>query len=400
MSALVRRPVAAVLSCVAIACSRSTSAPPSRQTVLADTATLSAQSVMIAGFSTSPAIYEPWRDGWRIPGRLGLDPQTTQPLGSNVEGRVLEVRVLPGDRVVTGQVLVAIHTHEMMDARKQLTTARSAAISADSAAVAADAHAARTERLFGAKAAALAEVERARAVRAAADAARAEAHAELERATEFLDHLRGAGPVPAGTDEHAALIRAPFDGVVVGRMVQPGQVVLVGAPLVTVGRNGTVALSLHLPEAALIAATVGSPVQFTVPALGTRRFEATVSRVSPALDSLTRTLEVVATVRDRDALLRPELYVAAELFGPVGARTLTVPAGAVQSFEGDTVVITARQRGEGLHLAAQRVRVGRRNGDRAEILAGVDSTASVVVLGAAVAKAEILRRRATAEGTP
>ena len=188
--------------------------------------------------------------------------------------------------------------------------------------------------------------------------------------------------------------------MITGRNVQAGQVVLVGTPLVTIGRPGTLALSLHLPEAALSAARVGGSIQFTLPALGDRRFDATVVRVAPSLDSLTRTLEVVAMVPDREGILKPELYVSAELFGPVGTRALTVPASAVQSFRGDTVIIAVRQAGLGLHLEARRVRVGRRNGDRAEILAGADSTTKVIVLGAAVAKAEIIRRRATAVGAP
>ncbi len=391
----------ALVSLIAAACGGGEATPSTgKRAEMLDTTTLSANAVLIAGFSTEPARRESWRDGWRIPGRLSLDPLTTQPLGSIVEGRVLDVRVMPGDVVKKGQVLATIHTHEMMDARKALTTAKGSFTSASSAASVADAAAARTERLFAAKAASQAELERARAAAAAADAAKIEAQAELSRAQEYLAHLLGDGPVPPGVDDHAALLRAPFDGVVTGRNVQPGQVVLVGAPLLTVGRTGTLALSLHLPEAALGAAKVGGPVQFTIPALQNRRFDAQVTRVAPSLDSLTRTLEVVASVRDPNGELKPELYVAAELFGPLGERTLTVPSGALQSFRGDTVVIAARAVGQGLLLQSKKVRVGRRNGDRAEILAGIDSTAIVIVMGASVAKAELIKRRAAAEGAP
>jgi hypothetical protein len=72
---------------------------------------------------------------------------------------------------------------------------------------------------------------------------------------------------------------------------------------------------------------------------------------------------------------------------------LSVPVEAVQSLEGDTVVITAQPRGAGLHLTAARVRVGRRTTDRAELTGGVPRGAQVIVRGAAVAKAEILKQR-------
>jgi multidrug efflux pump subunit AcrA (membrane-fusion protein) len=70
-----------------------------------------------------------------------------------------------------------------------------------------------------------------------------------------------------------------------------------------------------------------------------------------------------------------------------------VPAAAVQSLDGDTVVVVARPRGGGLALEGVRVRVGRRTAERAEILAGLAPGTPVVTAGAAVAKAELLRRR-------
>jgi multidrug efflux pump subunit AcrA (membrane-fusion protein) len=73
--------------------------------------------------------------------------------------------------------------------------------------------------------------------------------------------------------------------------------------------------------------------------------------------------------------------------------TLVVPATAVQAMQGDTVVIVSEPRGEGMYIKAVPVRVGRRTTDRVEILGGVPSGAAVVVRGAAIAKAELLKRR-------
>jgi multidrug efflux pump subunit AcrA (membrane-fusion protein) len=142
------------------------------------------------------------------------------------------------------------------------------------------------------------------------------------------------------------------------------------------------------------AAQVGSVVRFAATPFPDERFEARVTRVAPVLDSLTRTLEVEARVADGAPRLRAEMFATAELMGPEGERTLVVPAGAVQSFAGDTVVVTAREGGDGgTVLEAVRVRVGRRTAETAEIVAGLDAGAMVVTHGAAVAKAEIMRRR-------
>lgn len=389
----------AFLATIAFAAACGDSAAPAEETTItADTALLSAETVRIGGFTLDAATEEPWRDAWQLAARVTLDPASTQPLGSIVEGRVLEVRVFPGDRVRAGDVMVAVHSHEVMDARQQLVAARAGATSADSAAATAESAAARAERLLAAKAVSLGEVERVRAARTAALGARDAARAEYERAVAFLDHLVGSG-TPAGTDEHAALLRAPFDGVVTGRDVQPGQVVLVGQPLVSVARDAALGVLMRLPEEASADVTVGAPVRFTVPAFAGRVFDARVTRVAPVVDSMSRAIEVFARVTaEAQRALRAEMTADAELLGGGTSRALSVPAMSVQVMEGDTVVIRATRLGEGMLLEAVPVRLGRRTSQRMEVLEGIAAGDSVVARGAAVAKAEILRRQGAGDG--
>ena len=72
---------------------------------------------------------------------------------------------------------------------------------------------------------------------------------------------------------------------------------------------------------------------------------------------------------------------------------VAVPVGAVQDFEGDTVVVSGVAHGGGMLLEALRVRTGRRAAGMTEITVGLRAGQTVVNLGAAVAKAEILRQR-------
>jgi cobalt-zinc-cadmium efflux system membrane fusion protein len=357
-----------------------------------DTALLSAETVRIGGFTTAPVLSDTWSDVVTAPARITLDPTSTEPIGSIVEGRVTKVYVLPGDRVTKGRVLVAIHSHELMDARAMLAKAKAGVGAAQSAQRMRASAADRAERLFALKALSAADLERSRAEQADADAAAASAAAELERSEALVEHLVGHDALPADYDEHWVLIRSPMDGQVTGRSVEPGNVVLVGAPLVTVSRTSSLVLVLQLPDAATVRP--GATVRFSTNATGDRRFAARVTRVYPAVDSVTRTVEVHAAIASTGGgALKPEMFASAEVDGARSARTLIVPAAAIQAFEGDTVVIEAQQRGEGLHVEARRVRVGRLTRDRAELLAGLDSGRLVIVGGAAVAKAEILKRR-------
>ena len=352
-----------------------------------DTAALSAEAVELAGIALAPAESTPWREAWRAPGRLVLDPAVTQSLGAVAEGRVSRVLVGVGDRVAAGQALVAIHSHEMTDARGATASATAADAGAETALTLALSAAARAERLLAIKALSVADAERARAELAQAESRRAEASAELARARAMLGHLGG------GAAGHEVIVRSPMVGVVVSRDAQPGAVVLVGAPLVTVSQATRLLLAMQLPEQATAAARPGASVRFDVSALPGARFDARVERVAPTIDSVTRTIAVLARPVGGVGALRAEMYGTAELMGAAGASALVVPAAAVQALEGDTVVVTARERPNGLLLEAVRVRVGRRTAEHAEILAGLAPGTPVVTQGAAVAKAEILRRR-------
>src|SRR5690606_15189784 len=124
------------------------------------------------------------------------------PLGAVVEGRVVRVLARPGDRVEAGQVLVTLHSHEMLDALGARAAAEAALVRADNELRLAAAAEGRAGRLYAARAASLVSVEQARAARADAAAAREAAAAEAERAREMVAHLRGAGPVPEGVEPH------------------------------------------------------------------------------------------------------------------------------------------------------------------------------------------------------
>jgi cobalt-zinc-cadmium efflux system membrane fusion protein len=359
----------------------------------ADTATLSAKAVAIGGFTYDTARMVPWQSSVTVPGRLMLDPSALETIGSITEGRITHVLARVGDRVHAGQVLVLIHSHEIMDARGALASATARLSAAEAERDLANSAADRATRLLEAKAMSKAEVERAEVGRRVAAASYQQAIAERDRALAIIDHLVGTGNVPALADEHDVLIRTPIAGVVTSRDAQPGTVVLPGSPLVSVGNPDRLQLQLHLSADAAAGVEVGATVRFTLTESPAATMTATVTRVAPTVDTLTRTIEVIAVPKGGVRSGRAESFVQAEISGVGGAQALVVPSSAVQALEGDTVVIVADQRGEGLHIEAVRVRTGRRAGDRTEILSGVSPGRRVIAGSAAIAKAELIKRR-------
>ncbi len=363
----------------------------------ADTATLSAEAVEIAGFTTDTVKTIAWRTATSAPAKLMLDPSTVETIGSITEGRITHVMVRVGDRVKAGQVLVMIHSHEIMDARSALVRATSELTAAGAARTLAVSAAERAQRLFDAKAMSRADVERADAARATADAMYEQAMAERERADALVEHLVGNGPLPPNADPHDVLIRTPIDGIVTAREAQPGTVVLPGSPLITVGNPDRLVLQLRLGESAAQGVRVGATVLYTLTDDPAQRHEAVVTRVAPTVDSLTRTIEVLAAPKSRGRVGRAESFAQAEVLGASGTPAVVVPVSAIQAMDGDTVVIAAEPRGEGMFIEAIPVRVGRRTGVQAELLSGVGVGRVILVGSAAIAKAELLKRRTAGE---
>lgn len=367
--------------------------PSTAAVAVHDTATLTADAVAIAGFTIDTARTVPWRTSATVPARLMLDPTAVQTIGSITEGRVTRVLVRVGDVVRAGDVLVMIHSHEIMDARSALVRASSQLIAADAERALARTAAERAQRLVDAKAMSRAELERAQAARQTADAMFDQATAEKERAKGLVDHLLGDGPLPNNTDPHDVLIRTAVTGVVTSRDVQPGTVVLPGTPLITVGDPTRLLLQMQLSESAARAVGVGSKVRFSLTDDPTQQRDAVVARIAPTVDTITRTIEVLATPSGGVKVGRAESFAQAEVFGAEGTPAVVVPAAAIQSIEGDTVVIAIEQRGSGVFIEAVPVRVGRRSARQMELLSGLGVGRPVVVGSAAIAKAELLKRR-------
>ncbi len=75
---------------------------------------------------------------------------------------------------------------------------------------------------------------------------------------------------------------APFDGVVGNKAVQPGQLVQPGTRLLALVPLDTVYVEANFKETQLARLAAGQPVEVTLDALGSRRFEGRVASVAPA----------------------------------------------------------------------------------------------------------------------
>jgi cobalt-zinc-cadmium efflux system membrane fusion protein len=176
------------------------------------------------------------------PGTIVPDEDQTARMGAPAQGRVIAVRVRPGDRVAPGQVLVTLQSPEAGAAQADVEKAEAELTSRRAQAAYAKSARDRAERLLALKAISRQEYERAIADDELARAEQSQAESELRRA------MSTAAQLGAGSNSGEVALTAPISGVVLSRNAVPGVVVEAGTPLVTVTNLSRLWLTVDVPE--------------------------------------------------------------------------------------------------------------------------------------------------------
>ena len=130
-----------------------------------------------------------------------------------------------------------------------------------------------------------------------------------------------------------ATIVAPFDGTVVEKNVAVGEQVtggFVASKVVTLARTNPLRVSVMVPQQSIANIEAGQTLLFEVDSHPGKTFEAIVRYISPAVTSDTRSLLVEAVADNADGLLRPGLFITAELELADQRTEMLVPMVAVQ----------------------------------------------------------------------
>jgi len=246
--------------------------------------------------------------GPAISGTLVAD--RTASIRAEVSGAVIAVLLDPGAAVTKGTALVRIDDAVVRDA---FLSAKSGLTQAELAHDIAVREQERAEKLFGAGAIAQNAVEMARRGALGAQAALDDAKARLASAQKNLDNT---------------VVKAPYDGIVSERQVNPGDIVAPGAPLVTIVDPSTMRLEGAVPADQLGAIRLGAPVRFTVTGYPGREFTGTISNIYPSADPGTRQVRLYARIPNAGRGLVAGLFATGRVTSTSHAG-LVVPIAAV-----------------------------------------------------------------------
>jgi RND family efflux transporter MFP subunit len=218
-------------------------------------------------------------------------------------------------------------------------------------------------------------VERGISPRASLDAAAAALEVAEGQYQDALEEIRNRQGVLAERQSEVELarqqledtvLRSPLDGAVRERRLAAGEYLAAGTPVLTVVRTHPLRLQLSVPERETVALKTGLAVRVHVEGDATTH-EGRLERIGAAIDEANRTLPVEAVVPNQADRLRPGQFATAEIVISDTDRALVVPSDAIVTFAGVQKVLTV----EDGHARERRIRTGRRDGNRVEVLEGV-----------------------------
>ena len=311
--------------------------------------------------------------------------QRAAAVASKGTGRLEELRVEEGDQVKAGDIIARL---EADDVNASLSASKAAVGQAAAAVEVAKAQAReaklrydRVMDLKDKKLASDAEYDQARAANESSAANVASAEAGLNAAKANVEW--------AEVQVENTIIRAPFDGTVLTKTADVGEVVAPFASsassrgaVVTIADMSSLEVEADVSESNIQQIKVDQPCLITLDAIPAEPYRAKVKKIVPTADRSKATVMVKVSFDQIDNRVLPEMSAKVN-FLPSGQSTeevstktiLTVPSTAIVSRNGSQVVFLAKQG----KVIARAIETGQTYGGVVEVRSGVD-IGDVVVL--------------------
>jgi len=306
-------------------------------------------------------------------------------VASKGTGRLEYLGVIEGDRVRKGEMIGRLESSDVEaalgQAKANLALARAGYESAMAEKEDAASNFERQKALFDMQSISRAEYDAANARNRRAIAAIASADANIQFA---IANVRAA---EVGVEN--TYIRAPFDGVVLTKNANVGEVISpFGAAagsrgaIVTVADMYSLEVEADVSESNIEKIKENLPCEITLDAYPERRYPGKVSKIVPTADRAKATVLTKVRFDDLDERVLPEMrakvsFLKADNVRSAGntAPKISVPASSIATRNGQKVVFIAK----GDAVIETAVTLGEAMGNRIEIVAGVAAGEKVVL---------------------
>jgi RND family efflux transporter MFP subunit len=293
----------------------------------------------------------------------------TSTVSAQTMGNIAAIHAKEGDRVQRGQVLAVIDDSQPRAALDRATAAETAAqqdiTAADADFNLTQATLKRYQDLYDKKSVSPQEFDEIKARFQVSQARRDMSRAGLSQAR--------AAAAQARTAFEYTRLRAPFAGVVTEKKADPGTLASPGMPVFTVEDTRRYRLETTVNESEIRLVKQGQKVPVTIDTLGDRGLQGTVAQIVPAADPASRSflvkIDLAADPALRSGLFGRAGFARGERNSVMIVRTSVVERGQLQG----VYVLGANQVAE-----LRYVTLGRPQGDKVEVLSGLDGGERVV----------------------
>lgn len=339
--------------------------PEPQDSVTPGVITLTAEAIKLAGIQTEKAELRPVPRKIYATGDITFNQKRLMNLTARVAGRVENVSAYVGDRVKEGDLLLSLYSPDFLTAQAEFLQVGD-----------------RLKRFTTNN-----------------------LQDEIPVAESLLDsakrklQLLGMNDSDLGELAQTRQIKpllsicAPFSGTIIESPIVRGDQVAEGATLFQVADLSVLWAHVHIYEKDLSLIKQGMSALVRVQAYPDQAFPGTITLLNDIVEEKTHTVIGRVEVQNTHGLLKPGMYVEAELVLPSSAEALLVPESAVQDLEGKKVVfVPAGERS----FRFQEVRVGQKLHDWTEVVKGL-SPGDIYVRDGFLLKSEYLKKNLEVE---
>ncbi|NOU23743.1 MAG: efflux RND transporter periplasmic adaptor subunit [Methyloglobulus sp.] len=280
--------------------------------------------------------------------------RTVANIAPKMTARIIEIKVHAGDKVKKGAVIARLDERDIK-AQENAALAGLAGANAQSSRAKAD-------------------EQRIRSLYSKEAATRENFDAVIARAKEVQAIVNQAESAVSEIRAHLAdtLLLAPFDGVVVKRLQEPGDMGQPGVPLVTLQTPQGLRLEADVPSTCAGRYRTGMDVTVRIDTLGITT-TAQIDEISPEVDPQTRT-KLIKIALPANEGLQPGLFGWLEQACD-RHEALLIPASAVQHI-GQLEVVKVLAEGQ---VLMRNVRTAKTFGDQIEVISGLHAGENVIL---------------------
>ena len=203
-----------------------------------------------------------------------------------------------------------------------------------------------------------------------------QAQADLAKAKQD-QALTQSAAATAQADMDFTRLKAPLDSIVLSREIDPGETLVLNAPVMTLGDIHSVYLVALVQEENLPYTAVGQSAEVVFSSLPTQTFRGVIEKIDPTVSQTSRTYNAFVLIRNDNLLLKPGVTGFARI--AVTALGLVIPEAAVMnqySEVANVFVVDSNSR-----AVLTPVRLGLRGEGGYQVLSGLHEGDTVVSVG-------------------